>query len=182
MRVKGTVLLARLDFARSRGAEVLERLYAEVDPATREMLDTALPTQWFPYEKLCELTLLLDRIAGKADLSLCEEMGRFACDANVPRFLRAFIRLGSVEFFLKRAAAAWRAHYDMGSMEVVMLAPKKVRLRLIGIPVPCHAQCLSVVGFVKRAAELAGNKTVTGGVTACRQLGAEVCELTGGWD
>ena len=182
MHVKGTVLLARLDFARSRGADVLERFYAALEPATREMLESALPTQWFPYQKLCELTELLDRVAGSGDLALCEEMGRFACDANVPRFLRAFLRFGKVEFFLSRAAAAWRAHYDAGSMEVVKLGPKKVRLRLIDVPDQCHAQCLTVVGFVKRAAELAGTKIVTGGVTACRERGAEVCELTGSWD
>lgn len=160
----------------------MKRFYDALDPATRDTLDSALPTEWFPYEKLCELTRLLDRVAGSGDLSLCEEMGRFACDANVPRFLRAFLRFGKVEFFLNRAAAAWRAHYDTGSMEVVMLDSKKVRLRLLGVPSACHAQCLTVVGFVKRAAELAGTKRVTGGVTACRERGAEVCELTGSWE
>jgi hypothetical protein len=182
MRVKGTVLLARLDFARSRGVEVLERFYSALDPTTREALESALPTQWYPYQKLCELTKLLDRVAGSGDLGLCEEMGRFACDANVPRFLRAFLRFGKVEFFLNRAAAAWRAHYDTGSMEVVKLGPKTVRLRLVDVPNACHAQCLSVMGFVKRAAELTGSKSVSAAVTACRERGAEVCELTGSWE
>ncbi|HMJ10982.1 MAG TPA: hypothetical protein VK524_06220 [Polyangiaceae bacterium] len=181
MRVKGTVIIARLDFARSKGPEVLERFYAALDPGTREMLQGVLPNQWFPYELNCEITRVIDRVAGSGDLSLCEEMGRFACDANVPRFLRAFLRLGSIEFFLNRAAAAWRAHYDTGSMEVIKLGPKKVRLRLVGIPNECHAQCLSVVGFVKRAGELTGTTIASGSVTACRERGAQECELTGSW-
>jgi hypothetical protein len=182
MRVKGSIIQARLAFAKNRGASGMEQVLAALSPSTRESLDSILPNQWFPFEVLCEVTIAVDQVLGTGDLSLCEEMGRYACDANLPRLYRAFLSLGSIEFFLNRAAAAWRAHYDQGTIEVRRIGPKRVHLRMMGMPGPCHAQCLCVMGFIKRAGEITGNTSVSGGVTRCRERGDSLCELTGEWE
>src|SRR5579871_4418532 len=111
---------ARLRYVQERGEDAVPRLLARMSPELRALCDAGfLVNGWYPFAAFVELTTLIDRLFGKGDLALCYEVGRYACDVNLPTLYRIFFRLGSVPFIIRRAAAAWRVNYDEGEMVVV---------------------------------------------------------------
>lgn len=181
MRVKGSALKTRLIYVQERGADSYARYLRELAPGTRAIVeDGLLPNDWYPYECFLNLCETADRVVGKGDLSLCDELGRHGCDVNLTSMYRLLFKVGSVNFILRRAAVAWRTTYDTGEMRVLEQKEGFAHLRLEGWPQPQRAHCLSVRGWMHRAAEISGAKAVKSKDT-CRALGDPECEFVLRW-
>jgi hypothetical protein len=182
VQVKGSVLAARVAYLESLGPELSALVRERLSPGLRERIDAKiLPNVWVSLREVNELTRVIDEVSGTGDGRRAEEAGRFACDANLTTLYRAFFRLGNIGFIIKRAAAAWRVHYDFGDMQVVSSERKRVHLRLAGVPEPDESHCRAVMGWMVRAGELTGCKDVARKVLACRTGGAPACEWELTW-
>ncbi len=181
MNVKGTALRARLRYVEERAGDDGYRRFVEaLSPATRALVEArVLASGWYPFAAFIEICEIIDRQLGNGDLALCDELGRHACDANLPTLYKIFFRMADVRYIIRRAAAAWRVNYDEGSMTVVDEGANTVTLRM-EVPVPHRAHCLSVRGWVVRAGELSGAKDVRVS-ERCRVDGDPQCQFTLGW-
>ncbi len=181
MNVKGSALRARVQWAQQKGPDALRDFMTALEPTTRTAIERGiLVSDWYPFAQFLELNLVLDRQHGKGDLALCRELGRFACDVNLKTLYRLFFKLGSVKFIIGRCAAAWRVNYSAGEMQVAGLEDEWACLRVIGVPEPHRAHCLSVGGWIERACELSGGK-VLDWTERCRLLGDAECEFELRW-
>ena len=102
-----------------------------------------------------------DRMFGEGDLALCEEMGRYSAEHTLTGVFRGlFFKFGSVNFILKRAAKAWRSHYDSGLMEVVESQTGEAEMRLSQLPDGQLHDCIcfGIKGWMIRAIELIGSE------------------------
>jgi hypothetical protein len=181
VNVKGSALRARLQYAADKGEEASRLLLDHLSPSTRTLCETGLLVNgWYPFSAFVELNTALDRLFGQGDLSLCYEIGRYACDVNLKTLYKIFFRIGSVQFIVRRAAAAWRVNYDDGQMRVLAETNDWVHLRVTGVPAPHRAHCLSVKGWMVRAVELSGAQVI-GLDERCRTLGDPECEFEFRW-
>ena len=181
MNVKGTALRARLRYVEERaGIDGYRRFVDALSPETRAIVDARiLASAWYPFAAFVELCEIIDRQLGHGDLALCDELGRYACDANLPTLYKIFFRMADVRYIIRRAAAAWRVNYDEGAMTVVREGDHEVVLRM-EVPAPHRAHCLSVRGWMVRAGELSGAKGVRV-VESCRVHGDPQCEFAMTW-
>ena len=181
VNVKGSAFRARMQYVEERGAEAAARLLAELDGDTRDLARAGfLVNGWYPYAAFIELNRAIDKLHGQGDFALCRELGRYGCDVNLTTLYRVFFRIGSVQFILRRAAAAWRVNYDEGQLNVIEQADGFAKLRMVGVPKPHRAHCLSVLGWITRAIELSGGK-VQDVQETCRALGQPDCEMALRW-
>jgi hypothetical protein len=182
VNVKGSALRARLRYVAERGGSDGEaRLKERLSPALRELCARGiLANGWYPFAAFVELNSAIDAQLGRGDLALCYELGRYACDVNLTTLYRIFFRVGSVPFIIRRAAAAWRVNYDEGAMSVVEQSAGGAILRVSGVAQPHRAHCLSVRGWIVRAAEISGGD-VYEQVERCRLLGDPECEYGLKW-
>jgi len=181
MRVKGSALRARVEWARRLGPEPFARFAQGLSAPSRALVERGvLVSAWYPFELFVELNQVLDRQHGKGDLALCRELGRFGCEVNLKTLYRLFFKLGSVHFILGRSAAAWRVNYDHGQMTVVSQSEGRALLRVTGVPAPHRAHCLSVLGWISRACELSGGVLVEE-IERCVLLGDPACEFEIAW-
>jgi hypothetical protein len=179
--VKGSVLRARVQYVAARGPEAQRRFVGALSATAREHVEAGfLANVWYPFALLVELSEVIDRQLGAGDLALCYELGRHACDVNLPTLYKVFFRIGSLRYILGRAAAAWRVNYDAGEMQLVDEGPRSARLRVVGFPAPHRAHCLSVKGWIVRAAELTGARSVEAR-EQCKLLGHNDCEFALTW-
>ena len=181
MKVKGTALGARLRYVKERAGDGgYRRLLDALSPATRALVDERiLASGWYPFAAFIDLCEVIDRQLGKGDLALCDELGRYGCDANLPTLYKIFFRLADVLYIVHRAAAAWRVNYDQGSMIVIDEGDHVVTMRM-QVPTPHRAHCLSVRGWIVRAGELSGAQDVR--VTeSCRLRGDPHCQFELRW-
>jgi hypothetical protein len=181
--VKGAAITARLRFVRERHGDAgLRRLLDELTPHARAAFDApVLPQAWVPYDFFVDLGVTADRLFGRGDLALCQEMGRHAAEVNLPTLYRIFYRLGSVQYILRKAAQLWSVHYDSGQLAAFEEGTNGARLEIVGFERPHRVHCLSVLGWAARSIELSGGVLLEAEEERCRTRGDETCELTVRW-
>lgn len=182
-RVKGSTVTARLQFLESRfGRDARIKLVASLAPEHRRVLeDGVLPHQWVPFELFVDLNVAIDRVHGKGDLALCEEMGAHGAEANLPTLYRVFYKLGTPMFIFRKAARLWEVHYDSGRLVPTQDGPTTVRLKIVDFETPHRSHCLSVLGWATRSIELSGAKVIERSEPRCRTRGDNACELVATW-
>lgn len=157
VRVSGATLRARELFIRRHAADSWERVLAEVSPHTREHTGSGfLETKWYPFEVLVDLSGTADRVLGKGDFALCEQMGRFSCEVTLTTVHRLLLKFGNVGHLVERAATAWRTQFDAGEIVVHEKHPDLYVFEVRGVPEPSRAHCRAITGWMVRAAELSG--------------------------
>ncbi len=183
MRVKGSALKARARWAHEQGDAVWQALLEGLSPEARETTEEGfLASAWYEYELFVEICEELDRQHGQGDQQFCYQLGRWACDANLPTLYRLFFKLGNPHFIIKRAASAWRVNYDEGEVLILREQEKSVTFEIRGVPRPTRAHCLSVLGWTVRASELSGAVVDEASIkTTCQADGDEVCSFAFSW-
>lgn len=163
-------------------AEVARFLNA-LSPKTRVTIEQGIqPGEWYPFATFIEVCTVIDALFGKGDLSLLDELGRYACNVNLKTLYRFLFRVGNVHFIIRRAAAAWRLNYDQGELLVVSEGPSSCVLQISDWPEPHRAHCLSVRAWVHEAGRLSSGKSSFRCVhETCRANGDERCEMAFDW-
>jgi hypothetical protein len=184
VEVRGSAMWVRVEWVReTHGDQGVKRLLAELPPAGRNLIHHPIDrSAWYSFPLFLELSIAVDRLFGKGDGSLMQEVGRWSCHKNVPALYQMFVRLGSVDWLLGRAGKLWAEHFTAGRFEAHR---EPGRQRAIGemfdFPRPHLAHCYAVLGFAMGCVELSGEKNVRGTMVACRAIGAERCVARVAW-
>ncbi len=182
--VKGSALSSRVLWVQlNHGEPGLNRLLPQCSAELRATIEAGIhKAKWYPFEQFIELITTIDRLFGKGDLSLVEELARYGADANLTTIYRLFYKVGTTHWILGRAVRLWSAHYDSGYLEVMTRGPKTAVLRMRGFDSPHKVHCMSVMGWARRSIELSGGTNVFSQETKCRTRGDEYCQLESTWD
>lgn len=182
--VKGSALSSRVLWVQlNHGEAGLQRLLPQCSPDLRATIETGIAkAKWYPLDQFVELITTIDRLFGKGDLALVDELASHSADANLTTIYRLFYKVGSAHWILGRAVRLWGAHYDSGYLEVLTRGPKTAVLRMRGFEAPHPIHCRSVLGWAKRSIELSGGTEVKATETKCRTKGDEFCQLEYAWE
>jgi hypothetical protein len=181
--VKGAAINARLRFVRENHGEAgVKRVVQALPPEHRATLEANVLAQaWAPFDLFVVLSVTIDRLFGRGDLSMCQEMGRYAAEVNLPTLYRLFYKLGNPGFILRKAAQLWSVHYDTGKLVAIEEGRGAARLEIVDFATPHRAHCLSVLGWAARSVELSGGAVKRAEEERCRTRGDEVCALVLNW-
>jgi hypothetical protein len=183
VRAKGHVFSARLKFIDQRIPQKKANVLQALSPEFREQIAKGfLPLEWYPFAWLEELITAIDRFGGSADGSLAEEVGYFTAKNALNSVVKVFLRLGSPEFTLSRAAKVWGIHVDTGTMKVEFPGPKQFVVHLFDFPEPAHAYCRNLAGWARGTLEMCGIKGSRIQLGQCWHTGAHShIECRGEW-
>ena len=179
--VKGGALLSRLHFVREqRGEEGVASVLARLDPTDRAACDQILTNMWYPFE----LNQRLDE-AIAAELALGEKVfvmiGEKSAAHNLANAHKVFIMGQDPQGLLKRAAQIYQSYYDTGHRTYEAAGATKAILRTHDSRTFSKHDCLTVVGWHRKAIEMCGGTNVRVRETKCRASGADVCEYVCEW-
>jgi uncharacterized protein (TIGR02265 family) len=182
VRVKGGALLSRLAFVREeRGDEAVQRVMARLSESDRAACTPILTGGWYPFE----LNARLDE-AIAAEMGMGEdvflEMGKKSATHNLTGSHRALLSPGDPHGLLRRTPQIYQMYYDSGRRTYESLGDKKAVLRTYDAPSFSRHDCLTVVGWHRKAIEMCGGKNATVTETKCRARGAEFCEYVCEWE
>lgn len=178
LQVRGAALYARRKWVREHhGQEALEALIPELSAYGRMLMRSDIDKgAWYNYPVFIELGEVLDRRFAAGDLKLNIELGRWGAVENTPNIFKMFIRLGSPEWVMNKAAKLWREHFTEGTAAVTHETTDRggvAEVEVTDWPVPHLALTYSVLGFSIGAIEMSGAKNVTGEMIACPSLGGD---------
>jgi uncharacterized protein (TIGR02265 family) len=182
VKVKGGALLSRLSFVREQlGEEGVQRVLTRLPEADRAACSPILTGGWYPFA----LNQRLDE-AIAAEMGMGEDVflviGEKSAEHNLTSAHRAMLSPGDPHGLLKRTPQIYQMYYDTGRRTYERIADNKVVLRTYDAPTFSRHDCLTVVGWHRKAIEMCGAKGARVTETKCRARGAEFCEYVCEWE
>jgi len=182
LQVRGAALYARRKWViEHHGQAALDEVIPQLGAYGRMLMRSEIDKHaWYNYPLFIELGEVLDRRFGKGDLTLNIELGRWGAKVNTPNIFRMFIKLGSPEWVMNRAAKLWREHFSEGTVTVTHSKSEfggVAELEIPDWPVPHLALSYAVLGFAIAAIEMSGASSVRGELLADRSLGGDSTRL-----
>ncbi len=180
VHVKGIVLQSQIQYVEKfHGKDEIERVMEAVSPETRAMLSgEILVSSWYPLAQTIEIRVAIDRLFGRGDLKLCEEMGRYTARLALEGALQQSFSPGDdPSFVVRMGPVIWRQYYDSGEVEAKVTGPESGIARVVGFAEPHRAVCLSVQGWMEEAFLIWRTAQALVIETRCKARGEEYCEF-----
>ena len=181
--VKGSAIGSRVLWVRlHHGEEGVERLCAQLSAAAAAVVrEPPHKATWYPFEVFVELNEAIDRVFGRGDLELLQDLGRYGADANLTTVYRLFYMVGTPKWILDRAARLWDLHYDSGRLVIERFPGNEAEARILDFATPHITHCKSVFAWCQRSIELSGARDVHGVEVRCRLRGDAECAFHATW-
>jgi uncharacterized protein (TIGR02265 family) len=181
-QVKGSVLISRLAFVEQHGgAEAVERVLATLPPADRSELRNLVAIQWCPFELGRRLDDAIVNVLGEGRAQFFERLGAASADANLTGVHKAFLTPGDPLAFLAKATQIYKLYYDTGHRDYVQTGPTAAVLTTHDAETFSGPDCLTVIGWYRRALEMCGATNVHITEEECRARGGAVCRYSISW-
>lgn len=181
-QVKGSVLKSRLAFVEEiAGKDGVERVLATLSPEERHALRSLVAVQWCPFELGRRLDEAIVAVLGHGNPQFFERLGAASAESNLTTVHRAFITPGDPHAFLAKAPQIYRLYYDTGRREYVKTGPQSGQLTTFEAETFSTPDCLTVIGWHRRALEMCGVTKVEVVEAECRARGGSVCRYRISW-
>jgi uncharacterized protein (TIGR02265 family) len=181
-KVKGSVLKSRLAFVDKQfGQEGLDRVMANLSPEDQKALRGLVPVAWLDFEIGKRLDDSIVKVLGGGRPEVFERLGAASADANLTTVHAAFVAPGDPQGFLAKAPQIYRMYYQTGRREYEKTGEREGVLTTHEAETFSKADCLTVIGWYKRALELCGAKNPRIVEDSCRARGDEVCRYRVSW-
>lgn len=180
---KGFTLQGALTFVEERyGKDAREPLLEALDEESREVLEgSILSSGWYPFRIQVGLYEAIDQVFGSGDLSLCWEIGKFTCEHEMTTIHKMFLRLASLELWVKSAGLMWGRYYSDGGLEIESIGDDEGKVHVVDFDPVSKAFCYDFGGWLHRTLELNKREDVTVEHSECVLDGAATCSYMGRW-
>jgi uncharacterized protein (TIGR02265 family) len=183
--VKGTLVIARMKYLRAQGADAAERVLRRLvqqDQATlRGML---LPSTWYPADLLMRLEMTIAAVLANGDRrALFLDLGQFSADTNLGAngVQRPYVKQGDPHHLLRNVPRMYSSQHSGGTRTYEPLGERAAAIRTFDGDDADAEDCLTAVGWLRRAIELSGGRAVFVEETRCRASGGSCCEYVCRW-
>jgi hypothetical protein len=162
VQIKGSAILETVNQIKSRsGEDALQRILALLDEETRSVFTAKIQSSsWYSLDLFTRFLELEIRVLAGGK----EEMVTRGSEAVIERQLRgiykAFVKLGSPEFVIKRIAAVHATYFQGVPIEVQMAGKGKAMIKYVGFEPQHRIMGFAIIGFFKKALEISGAKDV----------------------
>lgn len=184
IQVKGSVLRSRLalieDLAPGTGTE---RVLGRLPEADRNALATLLPSSWYPFDLGSRLDEAVVAELGGGRTEFFEKLGEASAEKNLgPGCVhRRFLVPGDPHAFLEKTPLIYSFYYDRGRRDYQRTGPSEGRITTHDAETFSVPDCLTVVGWHRRALQMCGAENVVVVEEECRARGGSVCRYTLRW-
>ena len=182
--VKGSVLRSRLvlvdELAPGDGRK---RVLARLDRGDREVLESLLVSSWYPFELGRRLDeAIVDELGGGKN-EFFEKLGEASAEKNLgPGGVhRGFLVPGDPQAFLAKTPLIYSYYYDQGRREYEKTGDEEAVLTTRDAETFSAPDCLTVVGWYRRALEMCGAGAARVVEEECRAKGGSVCRYRLSW-
>ena len=181
-QIKGSVLKSRLAYVDEHfGKAGRERVMQGLADEDRRALNAILTVKWYPLDLGTRLDDVIVRALGDGQTEVFEKLGAASADKNLGTVHKAFLTAGNPHGFLSRTPAIYAMYYEKGRREYEKTGDKSAVLTTHDADVFSAPDCLTVVGWHRRALELCGAEKVHVVEEECRARGAKVCRYRLSW-
>jgi hypothetical protein len=135
------------------GRDSLGLVVRACSPEVRERYMSAIAINWHPMEELVEFVETADRMLGRGNGKLAENIGAAGARANMKGVVaRMALYLAQPQFFIRRVAGLRSQFNDEGEMLVNHLDDRYGQLEIRGVTTPHPIFCGVLTGWIRELA------------------------------
>jgi len=184
IQVKGSVLRSRLALVEELcPGDGRRRVLARLAPEERAELASLLPSAWYGFElgRRLDEAIVAELGGGRPEFFL--RLGEASAQKNLgPGGVhRRFLVKGDPHAFLANTPLVYSTYYDQGRREYKKLSEHEAVLTTHDAETFSAADCLTVVGWYRRALEMCGAAKPQVVEEECRARGGAVCRYRLSW-
>ena len=182
--IKGSVLRSRLALVDELApGDGRERVLARLDRGDRETLESLLASSWYPFDLGCRLDEAIVSELGGGTAVFFEKLGEASAQKNLGAggVHRGFVVPGDPQAFLAKTPLIYSYYYDQGRREYEKTGESEAVLTTRDAETFSAPDCLTVVGWYRRALEMCGARSPRVVEEECRAKGGAVCRYRLSW-
>jgi len=183
VQIKGTSVQETLSQIKRRaGDDALKKIFALLDTDARKTFESEIfASSWYPLDHFARFLEVEIKVLANGN----EEMITRGSEAITERQLRgiykAFVKLGSPEFVIKRVAAVHATYFQGVAIEVELPAHGIAKVIYTGFETQHRIMGFGIIGFFRKALEISGAKDVSVRFAVPIDEGKGVAELAITW-
>jgi uncharacterized protein (TIGR02265 family) len=182
-QIKGAVLKSRLAFVQDHsGKEGLERVIAALPEADQRTLKLLFTSNWYPFELGKRLDEAIVRVLGGGRTEFFERLGAASAEKNLSTIHGGYLTKGDAHGFLAKSPSFYALYYETGRRDYTPTGPKEGVFTTHDAETFSAPDCLTVVGWYKKALEMCGVSGVRIKEEECRAKGGSVCRYRVSWE
>ena len=181
-KIKGSILKSRLEFVRQEfGDDGLVKIMDSLPEEDSKILGRLVAVAWVDFEVGKRLDDAIVKVFGGGSTRFFERLGEASAEVNLTTLHSAFLAPGDPEAFLAKAPQIYRLYYNVGWREYESTGEREGVLTTHDAETYSKPDCLTVVGWYRKALELCGAKNVRIIEEECRATGGDVCKYRVTW-
>jgi hypothetical protein len=170
-KAKGTTVVPLQKFIREKfGQDGYDQWLSALTPEAKRVFQGVILTdQWYPLDELyIAPTEVMCRLFYHGEIRGARELGRFSADFALKGIYRAFVKLGFVKAFIRRAGVILPTYYQPSAIEIAAIEDNRAVFRITQFPGMHPVVEQRIAGWIERAVEIHGCKEV--GVAVAKSL------------
>ena len=182
--IKGSVLRARLALVEDLAPEDgLARVLSRLTPDERDALTSLLASAWYQFELGKRLDEAIVEVLGGGRSEFFLKLGEASADKNLgPGGVhRSFLVAGDPHAFLAKTPLIYSYYYDQGRRDYEKTGDTEAVLTTREAETFSAPDCLTVVGWYRRALAMCGARAPRVVEEECRAKGGSVCRYRLSW-
>jgi len=181
-QIKGAILKSRLAFVEEHfGKEGVRRVLAGLPQDDQRTLRMLFTSNWYPFELGKALDDAIVRVLGEGKLEFFDRLGAASAEKNLASVHSGFLTKGDAHGFLAKSPSFYSLYYEAGRREYTPTGPNEGVFTTYDAQTFSAPDCLTVVGWYKKALEMCGIKGVKIVEEECRAKGGAVCRYRVRW-
>lgn len=182
-QIKGAVLKSRLAFVEEiAGKDGVARVLAALPPADQRTLKMIFTSNWYPFPLGRALDEAIVQVLGQGRTGFFERLGEASAEKNLSTVHAGYLTKGDGHAFLAKSPSIYSLYYETGRREYRQIGPKEGVLTTYDAETFSAPDCLTVVGWYRKALEMCGLGGVQVREEECRAQGGAVCRYRVSWE
>ncbi len=181
-QVKGTVIKSRLGWVEEQfGKESLQKVLARLAPDDQRSLKLVFTSNWYPLDLCLALDNAIVQELGHGRTQIFEQLGEASAERNLKGVHAGYLAPGDPHAFLSKAPQIYAAYYETGRREYERTGDQSAALTTYGAENVTANDCLTVIGWHRKALEFCGAKNVRISHLECVAAGGTRCRYEIRW-
>ncbi|HLS48074.1 MAG TPA: TIGR02265 family protein [Gemmatimonadales bacterium] len=181
-QIKGAVLKSRLGFVEEHaGKDGLVRVLEALPPDDQRSLKLVFTSNWYPFELGKRLDDAIVRVLNGGRTEFFEKLGEASAARNLGSLHSGYVTAGDPHAFLAKAPAIYSMYYEAGRREYHKTGENSATLTTWDAETFSAPDCLTVIGWYRKALEMCGAEGVRVVEEECRAKGGASCRYAISW-
>ena len=183
-QIKGAVLKSRLAFVQDHFGKdgSAARPRRRCPRATSARSRCCSPPTGIPFELGKALDDAIVRVLGGGRPEFFERLGAASAEKNLSTIHSGYLTKGDAHGFLAKSPSFYSLYYETGRREYTPVGPKEGVFTTYDAETFSAPDCLTVVGWYRKALEMCGVPGVKIVEEECRAKGGTVCRYRVKWE